>query len=463
MLVARGLVVAPAGRSPHEPVACGPLDLDVAAGDWLTIRGGNGSGKSTLLATLAGLAAPVEGTVRLAGHDPFSAAGRRAARAAVGVVFQEPETQGLTDEVAREIAFPLENLGWPRAAIEARVEELIALFGLAGVRAVPPAHLSGGEAQRVALAAAMAPGPGLLLLDEPDSYLDPAGRRSLRAALAAVRERHRTTVVWSSCDTDGAAEGRVLDLGPGLPFGLAGPAVFPAAAAASTPAPGGAPLWQAHDLRQRRSDERGALELWGGIAFAIGRGERVVVGGENGAGKTALLDALAGLDEGGRTGTLLRAEIPGGVGYLTQFPEAQLFAETVADDVAFALRHGRGAARSGPREIAARTDEAIARVGLDPARLGGRSPDSLSLGERRRVALAGILVGRPGAVLLDEPTAGLDRAGRRDLEGALEAAAREGITLVVATHDPGWAGRPGWRPLRLSTPIRRPRKVPERP
>ncbi|MEO6462021.1 MAG: ABC transporter ATP-binding protein, partial [Candidatus Eisenbacteria bacterium] len=252
MLVARGLVVAPAGRAPHEPVACGPLDLEVHAGDWLTIRGGNGAGKSTLLATLAGLVPPVAGTVRIAGHDPSSPGGRRAARAAVGVVFQEPETQGLTGEVAREIAFPLENLGWPRAAIDARVEELIVLLGLAGVRAAPPAHLSGGEAQRVALAAAMAAGPGLLLLDEPDSYLDPAGRQSLRAALTTLRQREGTTVVWSSCDSDRPAEGHVLDLGPGLPFGISGTA--PAPAPAPAPVPGGPPLWRAHELRLERSD-----------------------------------------------------------------------------------------------------------------------------------------------------------------------------------------------------------------
>ncbi len=464
MLTARGLVVAPAGRAPHERVACGPLDIDLAAGEWLTVRGGNGSGKSTLLATLAGLVPPVAGAVRIAGHDPFSSPGRRPARAAVGIVFQEPETQGLTDSVGREIAFPLENLGWPRAAIEARVEELIGLLALAAVRSAPPSHLSGGEAQRVSLAAAMAPGPSLLLLDEPASYLDPAGRAALIAALAALRARDRTTIVWSACDADGVGppEGRTLDLGPVLPLGCAavpaGRVARPPLTPLPMPASGEGPRWRAQDLRLERRDERGRVELWGGITFAIGRGERIVVGGENGAGKTALLDALAGLTVRGRAGRLQATGALGGLGYLTQFPESQLFAETVRDDVAFALRHrpGRAAGRLAPGDIAARTAAAITQVGLDPAQVGERSPDSLSLGERRRIALAGILVGEPCAILLDEPTAGLDRPGRRDLEAALEAAAGRGITLVVASHDPEWAGRAGWRTLWLPPPIRHP-------
>jgi energy-coupling factor transporter ATP-binding protein EcfA2 len=463
VLAARGLVVAPAGRAPHERVATGPLDLEVHAGDWLTLRGGNGAGKSTLLLTLAGLLSPVAGTVRLAGHDPFStsAGERRAARAAVGLVFQEPETQSLTDAVFREIAFPLENLGWDRATIDARVDELIGSLGLEAVRAAPPGHLSGGEAQRVALAAAMAPHPGLLLLDEPDSYLDPAGRAALQWALAALRERHGTAIVWSTCEAaaPGPPGSPTFDLGPGLPGGGGPPRPESAPAATSPPVAGGEPavLWRAEGLRLERRDERGGVELWGGLGFAIGRGDRVAVVGGNGSGKTALLDALAGLVEGGRTG-ILEAGIPsGGLGYLTQFPESQLFAETVRDDVAFALRHRRpdGVAMT-VATIASRTDEAIALVGLDPERVGDRPPDALSLGERRRVALAGVLVAGPAGVLLDEPTAGLDAPGRRDLEEALDRAGRAGATLVVATHDPGWVGRSGWRIVPLPAPRRTP-------
>lgn len=464
MLSARGLVVAPAGRGAHEPVACGPLDVDLEDGGWLTLRGGNGAGKSTLLATLAGLAAPVEGRVRIAGLDPFTAAERREARARVGVVFQEPETQGLTDAVEREIAFPLENLGWPRAAIDARVDELIAAFGLEALRAAPPAHLSGGEAQRVTLAAAMAPRPRLLLLDEPASYLDPAGRAALIGAVQELRARDGTAVVWSACDSQEAPEaGRLLDLGGGLPFGGRGPDPAEIPGRGVPPAGPGAPLWSGSGLSLVRRDERGRVVLWGGLDFVLRAGERVVLAGANGSGKTALLDTLAGLNEAGRQGHLEMSASAraAGLGYLTQFPESQLFGETVLEDVAFALRHRAGRdGRIPPVERAARARQAIARVGLDPARIDRRPPGALSLGEQRRIALAGILVAAPGAVLLDEPTAGLDGPGRRGLEGALEEAASSGVTLVVASHDPRWTVRPGWRILALPEPVRDPAGTP---
>jgi energy-coupling factor transporter ATP-binding protein EcfA2 len=454
MLTARGLVVAPAGRGAHEPVACGPLDLDLEDGGWLTLRGGNGAGKSTLLAALAGLAAPVAGQVRIGGLDPFAPAERRQARAQVGVVFQEPETQGLTDAVEREIAFPLENLGWPRAAVDARVAELLAAFGLEPVRAAPPAHLSGGEAQRVTLAAAMAPRPRLLLLDEPASYLDPAGRAALLGAVQELRTRDGTAVVWSACDPGEAPEtGLILDLGGGLAFTDPSAGAGKGATGRPEAGPGGI-LWSGTGLRLVRRDERGRVELWGGLDFAIRAGERVVLAGANGSGKTALLDALAGLDEPGREGRLARS-VPG-PGYLTQFPESQLFGATVGDDVGFALRHRRRNGRLPASDRQVRVRQAIGQVGLDPAKAEGRAPDALSLGEQRRVALAGILVASPRAVLLDEPTAGLDGPGREGLEAALEAAAGSGVTLVVASHDPRWTGRTGWRILSLSDAVREP-------
>ncbi len=459
-VVARSLVVAYPGRDAGEPAACGPLDIVIAPGGFLTLIGDNGRGKSALLATLAGLIAPVSGSVAIGGLDPFAASTRRAARLDIGVVFQEPETQHLTDAVEREIAFPLENLGWTREAITGRVEELLAALGLGSIRRAAPAHLSGGEAQRVALAAAIAPRPRLLLLDEPASYLDPPGRAALVAALTPLRAAG-TAVVWSACARRESPDaGATLDLGPGDGCMASSPVADQGVATGSL-------LWEGTGLALTRRDARGTTRLWGGLDLQIATGHRLLLRGDNGTGKTALLDLLAGLIStragGGLEGTF-RVATPDGVPpprlrYLTQFPESQLFAATVAGDVGFGL--------PGPdASVRERVAAALTAVGLDPRGILERSPDSLSLGERRRVALAGALSGEPDVLLLDEPTAGLDDSGRLALERALQgwAAGRGGTapdgapvrprTLVVASHDPAWGGRPGWQLCSIPPPQR---------
>lgn len=174
------------------------------------------------------------------------------------------------------------------------------------------------------------------------------------------------------------------------------------------------------------------------VSLSVERGEMAVVLGPTGSGKSTLLRITAGLlapssgtitadGESVRGGATARA---GGVGIVFQSPETQLFAETVLDDVAFGPRN------QGLSETAAHAQakRALEIVGLDPADFGDRSPFGLSGGEARRVALAGVLAMSPRYLLLDEPTAGLDSAGRRDLAAAL-AQARTHSGLVVVTHD----------------------------
>jgi energy-coupling factor transporter ATP-binding protein EcfA2 len=213
MLEARGLVVGHPGAEPGMPPAAGPVDLTLAPGEWVGLVGGNGSGKTALFLTLAGLAPPLKGAVTIDGLDPWAKGEGLRARERVGVVFQEPETQFVTDRVARELAFPLENLGWARSAIESRVRELLVTFDLVALAEAPPERLSGGEMQRVALAAAAAPRPRYLLLDEPASYLDRAGRDAL---VAWTRQRcleDGCAVLWSECDPALTTEaGRVVTL-----------------------------------------------------------------------------------------------------------------------------------------------------------------------------------------------------------------------------------------------------------
>ncbi len=151
--------------------------------------------------------------------------------------------------------------------------------------------------------------------------------------------------------------------------------------------------------------------------------------GKTGSGKTSLLEVMAGATspDSGR----VRAQGDGEIGLVFQLPERQFFEPTVEREVTFGLRE-HGLSASCARERAA---HALALMGLDLAELAGRSPFSLSGGQQRRVAIASVLALRPSVLLLDEPTAGLDPRARRACLDAVRAAAGEGATVVIASHD----------------------------
>lgn len=169
-----------------------------------------------------------------------------------------------------------------------------------------------------------------------------------------------------------------------------------------------------------------------GVSLSLGAGELLLVVGATGSGKSTLLRLLAGLLPPGAGSVRVddrEPGRPGDVGIVFQNPETQFFAETVLDDVMFGPRN----LRSTDPEGAAR--EALSSVGLSPDAFASRSPFTLSGGEGRRVAVAGVLAMRPSYLLLDEPTSGLDRSGRDAVLGAIQGV-RERAGVMVVTHDP---------------------------
>jgi NitT/TauT family transport system ATP-binding protein len=165
------------------------LDLEVRAGEWLSLLGPSGCGKSTALRLIAGLVKPTSGSVerRLAGTKPGTHA--------VGFVFQEPTLMPWAT-VESNTALPLQILGWSRAEIRARVSELIERVGLAGFERARPRELSGGMKMRVSIARALAAEPRLLLLDEPFAALDEITRARLNDDLRALWQAQGFTVVF---------------------------------------------------------------------------------------------------------------------------------------------------------------------------------------------------------------------------------------------------------------------------
>jgi len=178
------------------------------------------------------------------------------------------------------------------------------------------------------------------------------------------------------------------------------------------------------------------------ISVSVEQGDFLGILGAGGSGKTTLLQVMSGLlppSEGRVTvdgqdparSARARGRICFKVGLAFQFPERQLFEGTVFEDVAYGPRN-MGLDRA---EVGNRVRDALVRMGLDPDRFADRSPLALSFGEMRRVAVAGILAMRPKILLLDEPTAGLDERGKRQLGDLLDSLSEQGIGIVMASHD----------------------------
>ncbi|MEA2293400.1 MAG: energy-coupling factor transport system ATP-binding protein, partial [Solirubrobacteraceae bacterium] len=175
------------------------VTLAVAPGEFVVLAGGSGSGKSTVLRTAGGLVPHFHGGTfagrAMVGGLDTREHGPAALAAVAGSLFQEPETQVVLGTVRSELAFPLENFGLGAAAVARGVEEAALALGIAGLLDRPTSELSGGELQRVALGAALATRPALVLLDEPTSQLDPVAGDELLGVLRRLNEEWGTAVL----------------------------------------------------------------------------------------------------------------------------------------------------------------------------------------------------------------------------------------------------------------------------
>ncbi len=159
------------------------LTFQVYPGESLGLVGPNGAGKTTLFLCLSGVLPIAKNRVRVAGLDPAVRSARKQLPAKVGIVFQHSDDQIFNATVFDDVAFGPLNLGMDKEESSRRAKEALQKVGLEGYEDRVPFHLSGGEKRRVALAGILAMSPEILLLDEPSMYLDPRGRRSLKAFL----------------------------------------------------------------------------------------------------------------------------------------------------------------------------------------------------------------------------------------------------------------------------------------
>ena len=470
------------------------LTLTVREGELVCVLGPSGAGKSTLLRIVAGIEPPSAGDVRVAGFDVGRMGpGARAAvrRLQIGFLAERSGATLPPDlTIADCVALPLRVRGAANDVVSARVQELLTASGLENRRGALPHELSGGERQRVALCAAIAHRPALLLADEPTGELDDAGARTVRRAIAElVRDTGLSAIVVShdpeaANDADRVVrirDGRVVEdrrseqdeglvigrdgwvrlpseliaragigrrvtvraeaaglVVTGIPEPPGGDDAQPATAAASMPS-----------YPQTTVVIRGVRRAFGrrvvldGLDATFAPGRLTVVTGRSGSGKTTLLRILAGLDRPDAGAVEIDGKALGGdpealaairrgrIGYLAQEPVPIAFLSAVENlELSLTLK---GVDRTPARELAAAT---LAAVGL--ADRAEQRVERLSAGERQRVALARALAGARGLLIVDEPTSRVDEPTALAI-GELLASC--GQTVICASHDPLLADR----------------------
>jgi energy-coupling factor transport system ATP-binding protein len=473
------------GARDSQP-ALAELNLSLCAGELAVVCGPSGSGKSTLLRLCIGLVPQfsggrLAGEISVVGRDPAEVAPRHMAAAGVGLLFQNPVEGFVAERVFDEVAFGPENLGLPAIEVAQRVAAALASVGLTSFDRRRLRELSSGEQQRVALAGVLALRPRLLVLDEPTAHLDESAAETVLGLVSDLRAELGLTVLLAEHRLGIAARlaSRLLVLeagrlvADGLPRVVLGDASLPGrgvpvpratqaalAVGLAPPLPvnaselaprlkvrQSAPVDDARPftpLRQPTLLFEGVCFTYPGaarravndVSLCVSAGEVVALVGPSGAGKSTLARLALGLLRpdrgrvvlaGASTRTTRFSTLAGLGGLVLQNPLHQLLTERVEDELWLGVRD------LSPNEARQRVDTLLATLDLEPLRR--RHPLLLSEGQRRRVALASVLVREPRVLVLDEPTLGQDERQRAALVDLVRHLAGQARSLLVITHD----------------------------
>ena len=473
------------------------ISVDIPSGQFLAILGPNGCGKSTLAKHLNVLLLPAEGTVWIDGKNTADVEKLWQIRKEVGMVFQNPDNQIIGTSVEEDIAFGPENHMVPSQEIRERVTFSLNAVNLLHKRKVSPSRLSGGQKQRVAVAGTIAANASCIVLDEPTAMLDPNSRRDVMELVRFLNKEKGITVVLITHHTDEVVDAdsimlmekgklvaqgtpmeifsnldllkkvkmdtpQVTDLAArlvekGLPLQIPilheaelvrqlsailpkGAAVF--AEVQKSVAEKAAPILEAKNISytygRKTANECKVLE---NISFDIRPGECVGLIGASGSGKTTLIKHLNGLLKANSGDILYEGKsiytkkyditsLRKNVGLVFQYPEHQLFGQTVLKDVCF-----------GPMNLGMTREEAetSAKKSMEVVGIGPEyyyvSPLEMSGGQKRRVAIAGVLAMNPKVLILDEPAAGLDPETKHMVFDLLTKIKQElNVALVLVSH-----------------------------
>lgn len=480
--------------SSAEKPALTNINLEIDDGEFVLITGPSAGGKSSLCRCINGLiphfyGGKVAGRVEVQGLNTVQHSTKELATK-VGMIFQDPENQLVTQDVEREIAFGLENLAFSRDLIAKRIEESLDTLGISALRHRAIHELSGGEKQKVAIASVLALHPEILMLDEPTSELDPksaeevlsvAQRLNDELGITVILIEHRLDRVIQHTDRLIALDGgrivvdgktrsvlnnnyqEISEAGIGVPpvIKLAHQLEIMDVTHNETPLTVKEGRMMLKEVFQKISGELPQQEkksiskpvievekLWyvypdgpaalKNVSLVIGEGEFVAIMGRNASGKTTLVKHFNGLlkptkglvlVDGIDTRKTTIAELARRVGFVFQNPNDHLFADTVEEEISFTLKN----LGLEDGKIKSRIDEVLERFRLDKYRR--QYPRALSGGEKQRVALASVLAVHPKILILDEPTRGMEYRLKAELMNFLHEYAGQGKTVILVTHD----------------------------
>ncbi|MEA2030989.1 MAG: energy-coupling factor transporter ATPase [candidate division Zixibacteria bacterium] len=438
-----------------QPALAG-LTLNIQPGESVCVMGANGSGKTTFARLVTGLLKPSHGTV-IIGNDNSNK------NENVGILFQNPDNQMVAVTVEKEIAFALENKCVPQDEMDRKISATLDRFSIPHLRQRLTSELSGGEKQRVALASVMVSEPSILILDEPDSFLDQPGRIALTDELNQLRRADPNMIQVHITQYPSAAQeyNRLLLFDKGKLIADSTPdnifkdknlchqaglllsledfsnSSIPQVLTkhnGTTP-----PEVDCIELNDVSFSYPGADKpILKNLTYTFHSNEITCLVGPSGSGKSTLGLMLCGLNSptngeikySNSDDVLLSNDnVTGSVSAVLQQPERQFFLSTCAEEVAF-----------GPQNLNRPLDEKgikqfLDMIGLDGDTFSGRDPFHLSGGEKRRLAFAAILSMMPQIVVMDEPTCGLDQEGVGRFVTLARALRERGKGLVIITHD----------------------------
>lgn len=478
------------GNKVGENWAVKDVDFLADKGEMIAILGRNGSGKSTFARHLNGLLVPQEGTVIIGGQDLSKVSVLSSIRRQVGMVFQNPDNQIVGNTLAEDVGFGLENLGMSSVDIWDKIDEMLELTGLAAYKYSNTSRISGGQKQKLAIASAMAMMPECIVLDEATSMLDPQGARDMLELVQKLHREKNITVIMvthkisealmadrvyildnSKIVAEGTPEDVFTDVERLKKYGLEIPVRMKLEAGIPVDIcseykkkhlqisqDAGVSADHIGDSGNSLSNSRRCIVELQNVSYSymngneeykalsdidlkIYEGQVVSVIGQTGSGKSTLLQMINKLIAP-QSGHVYLYEtdvqrvrnikdIRRRIGYVFQFPESQLFENTVLKDVMYGpINFGMS------KEEAERAAEnALDLVGV-PKKYADYSPFELSGGLKKRVAIAGILAYEPEILILDEPACGLDGESREQLWNLIRTLNREkNVTIILVSHD----------------------------